>query len=257
MESFGDFFPSDRKVLLGKELDLYNEDMAVAVEYCGLYWHNDKSLQIRDKHYHYNKYIDCLNKRIRLVTIFEDEWSSKKTQICAYLKSIIGKNTTRVYVRNCEVKSINPSMGNNFINSYHIEGVNQSDVFFFGLFLNNELLGVMSFEHELKEDTLSRLCFKSDVSVVGGPSKLFYSAVKELSLKKVVTLSDNRWSLGAVYLQMGFTLESEIPPSYSYVCAGSKKRVARNSIKKTQEAELGKIWDCGMRKWIWKCPTQH
>lgn len=75
----------NNKKLIGQELDIYLPEHKLAIEHNGLYWHSEKFC---DKNYHINKLERCLEKGIRLITIFEDEWKNKKEQV----KSIIVYN---------------------------------------------------------------------------------------------------------------------------------------------------------------------
>lgn len=78
---------NSRKILNGKELDIYIPSKKLAIEYNGLYWHSEE--KGKDKYYHYNKTKLCAEKGIRLITIFEDEFLADKEKVFAKLKSII------------------------------------------------------------------------------------------------------------------------------------------------------------------------
>lgn len=75
---------NDKKVLNGKELDIYIPSKNLAIEYNGLYWHSDKAtLEKNDipnketrmyaKYRHIEKTKLCKEKNIRLIHIFEDD----------------------------------------------------------------------------------------------------------------------------------------------------------------------------------------
>ena len=66
----GKVIRGDRTVLNSYELDFYLPDKNLAFEYNGIYWHSTKH---KEKDYHYNKSIECFNKGIRLVHIYEFE----------------------------------------------------------------------------------------------------------------------------------------------------------------------------------------
>ena len=88
----GECIRNDRSILSGKELDLYYPEKKIAIEFNGDYWH-DENHKPRD--YHYNKFKDCLNSCITLVSIFESEWKLKKIHIKNYLKDLFnGKNNS-------------------------------------------------------------------------------------------------------------------------------------------------------------------
>ena len=62
---------NDRKILDGKELDIYLPDLNIAFEYNGTYWHSNI---FKDENYHNNKIQGCENKNVKLYHIWESEW---------------------------------------------------------------------------------------------------------------------------------------------------------------------------------------
>lgn len=267
-------FNSDYQVLDGQEIDLYNENLKLGIEYCGLFWHCEDSKSPRDKNYHYNKFINCRNNNIDLITIFSDEWENRKEQVKGFLKSKIGANTNRIYARNCKVKIIDLNNAKDFINKYHIQGLKQRPMIAFGIFYNENLLGVMSLNYHHRDSSklaLNRLVFKYDTTIIGGSSKLLKSCIKfakDNNYEKIITWSDNRWSNGNVYYKMKFKLDKELNPDYSYVNlrGDSSIRHSKQSMKKssigcpknvTEKAFLKEkgfsiIWDCGKKRFILK-----
>lgn len=266
-------FKSDYKILDGKELDLYNEDKKLAIEYCGIYWHNENSPEPRDKHYHYKKYKKCKDKGIQLLTIFDDEWNDKQNIIKSIILSKLGVFSKRIYARQCKVKEINKKEFNYFCEIYHAQGKNNLSLVCFGLFYEDELVGVIDLgRHHRKKDkntlVLTRLCFKQNIQIVGGSSKLFKFCLdycRKNKIKNIISWSDNRWSDGSIYKNLGFVVESQLKPDYYYVdLINPKKRISKQSQKKSNtkcpenmtELEwanhkgLSRIWDCGKTRWI-------
>lgn len=239
LNKFNCNFDSNYNILKDHEIDLYDDNLKLGFEYCGLYWHNELSPEPRTRSYHYSKYIKCKEKGIRLITIFEDEWIKRNDQCKNFIKSILNKNSIKLFARKCELKQIEKKDFQEFCDLYHIQGANHLAIVCFGLFHNNELIGGMSFgkHHRNGKDLiLDRLCFKDDVSVIGGSSKLFSACVKwakEKGYSKVVSWSDNRWSAGDVYIKLGFTLDIDGKPDYSYVDLTKKySRRSKQSQKK-------------------------
>jgi predicted GNAT family N-acyltransferase len=259
------------KVIERKEIDIFDPKKNIGIEYCGLRWHNEKSPDPRNKNYHLNKYKLCESEGIKLITIFEDEWMKKQKQCKNYLKSIFGKFKNRIFARKCTVREINKKISNKFYNEYHLFGKPNNTKVSFGIFLLEELIGCASIGYHHRDSsktTINRICFKPDFQIIGGASKLIKNCVnwcKKNGCKKIITWSDNRWSNGNMYKKIGFELEKEIAPDYSYVDSKTKyKRVSKQSRKKnitncpldkTEEQhaiEEGfyKIWDCGKKRWI-------
>lgn len=275
LNSHGFNFKSDYKVLEGKELDLYDEEKKLAIEYCGIYWHNENSPEPRDRNYHHDKYKKCKEKEIRLLTIFDDEWNNKEEIIKSVILSKLGIFSKRIYARQCKIKKIEKKDFNNFCEKYHIQGKNNLSLVRFGLFYENELVGVVDLgRHHRKKDkgtiVLTRLCFKQDIQIVGGSSKLFKRCLeycKQNNIKNILSWSDNRWSYGSVYKKLGFTLDEHLKPDYTYVSLiNPKRRISKQSQKKSAtncppeitELEwantrgLARIWDCGKTRWVFQ-----
>lgn len=270
LNDMGFCFNRNYSVLKNKELDLYDNNQTLAIEYCGLFWHNEKSPEPRCRTYHYNKYLNCLDQKVRLITIFEDEWKNKNSKCCNVLQSILNK-TKKIYARKCEIKEIDKSQAYDFCKQYHLNDNPQSCNIAYGLFYENELVATMILGHHHRKGkdsdsiVLNRLCFKSGIQVIGGASKLFKKCTqwsKNNQYKKIISWSDNRWSQGNVYNALGFTLEKELGPDYSYVnVLKPYKRLSKQSFKSKKFGELtekewadqngyARIWDCGKKRWV-------
>ena len=251
-----------------KEIDIYVESLKFGIEFCGLYWHCENSPYSRGRNSHYDKMNEANKLGINLVTIFEDEWNNRQKQVKGYLLSKLAPPKVKVYARNCEVKEIQKDLAGLFIDQYHIQESSGKAKICLGIFYKDELMGVMtaSPHHRQNNDVavLDRLVFKSEIKILGGASKLLKqlkNIAKSMGFNKIISWSDNRWSQGGVYKSMGFTLETDLPPDYSYVKAN--RRFSKQSMKKSAleqqsgltEKELRRnqgydwIWDCGKKRW--------
>lgn len=77
---------NDRNIISPLELDIYIPDIKMAIEYNGMYWHNDKK---NDNEYHFNKWNKCYSKDIQLITIWEDDFLTDKKRIFKYVNKMI------------------------------------------------------------------------------------------------------------------------------------------------------------------------
>ncbi len=84
----------NRTILEGKELDIYIPEYNLAIEFNGLYWHSEK---YKDKNYHLDKSIRCLEKGIDLLHIWEDEWIFKQDIVKSIILNSIGLITNKLY----------------------------------------------------------------------------------------------------------------------------------------------------------------
>lgn len=272
LNSKGFNFRSDVCILEGKELDLYDADQKLALEYCGLYWHNENSPEPRTRSYHHDKWRRCREKGIQLITIFDDEWNTKGEICKSMILSKLGIFETRIQARRCTTKEISKKEMGDFCEAHHLQGANKLSHVCFGLFHGEELVGVVDLgRHHRKKDNdsvvLTRLCFKTGLQVVGGSGKLFKACTdwcRENGAKKIVSWSDNRYSYGSVYGRLGFNKAGELPPDYCYVnMKNPKRRFSKQSQSKKQancppgmtelqwanSRGLSRIWDCGKARW--------
>jgi hypothetical protein len=207
----GEIIENDRSVLGRKELDAYIPQKKLAFEFDGNYWHSTLK---KDKLYHQNKSIECRNKGVRLVHIFEWEWERKRDKVENLIKSALGIFEKRIYARKCCVCGIEFSVYKEFLESYHLQGSVNSSLRF-GLFLKDELVAVMGFGKSRfgkDEMELQRFCVKGGYSVIGGFSKL----LKHSGVKSCISFVDFAHFNGEGYRKIGFAEVSLTPPSYIY-----------------------------------------
>jgi hypothetical protein len=255
------------------ELDIYIPELKLGIEYCGLYWHSEANTRGNKKTTRHRRKMEAFNSYgIRVITIFEDEWTHRKEQVKNFLNSVLNKQPTRIFARKCTVAEVDKKVAKEFIATHHIQKVHHFKVAH-GLFHEGQLVGVMTGnQHHRKADVfvLQRMCFAGGVLVVGGASKLFQALKRwciAQEIQKLISWSDNRWSEGNVYTKLGFTLESETICDYSYFRDGETSRISKQSLKKTPKERLtGKtesvlreeqgylrIWDCGKKAWTYDC----
>ena len=270
----GELLYNDRQLIQPNEIDIYLPDLNIGFEIDGLYWHNE--INKPDKNYHLNKTIECENKGIRLIHIFEDEWIYKKDIWKSMISNILGKTNIKLYARKCEVKEITDSkIASEFLDQNHIQGKCGSSIKL-GLYCNNELVSLMTFgksrhfvgSHNISKYELLRFCNKLNTTVIGGASKLFNYFIKKYDPESIVSYADRRWSQGNLYEKLGFQLYNESKPNYYYVI--KNKRVYRFNFRKDQlikkyncppnisekqfclEQRWYRIYDCGCLCYLWK-----
>lgn len=86
-----EYYTNDREVLHGLELDIYIPSKQAAIEFNGDYWHSIS--RQTPKKYHFEKFIECYNRGIILVSIFESAWNNSKDQIKNYILDLLDNKT--------------------------------------------------------------------------------------------------------------------------------------------------------------------
>lgn len=253
---------NDRKILNGKEIDLYLPDLKLGIEYHGLYWHSEAQVKTN---YHLEKLQACQERGIQLIQIFEDEWLERSSQVLNFIESKLGINQ-RIFARKCHFGKLNNLKARKFLDDYHIQGSPPSKSYY-GLYYQDELVQIMAFGKHHRQNSndwlLSRMCTKRGYQIIGGASKLLKNAMKSMGVRSVSTFADLRYSEGQVYQAVGFEEVSRLKPDYSYI--KGKNRYSKQSLKKTpEEKETRKtehelrlkqgylrIYDCGKIKYIY------
>jgi len=254
-----------------KEIDIYLPDFNIAFEYNGVYWHHELIEHI-DKNYHYNKFLECQQKDIQLITIFSTFWKSKPNIVKQIIRNKLKLQANSVYARSCNIVLLTSKDIREFLNTNHIQGYTPASIVY-GLSYNNELVAVMTFSKprlgigKLEDNCYELVRFASSKRVVGGAGKLLKAFERDYLPKKLISYSDNEWSVGKLYQSLNFTLDTNIKPSYWYVKPKEERLIHRFNYSKqklvkmgfdpnksekqiTSEIGLLKIWDCGKMKWI-------
>lgn len=269
---------NDRTLIKPLEVDFILDNINVAIELNGNYWHSEIGGN-KDKKYHLNKTKECKKKNYKLIHIFEDEWINKKDIVKSRIKHLLGKSKT-IYARKCKIQKVDSNLKKVFLEKNHIQG-NSVDKIRYGLFYKDELVSLMTFSKERivngnsseeKSWELNRFCSKINLSVVGGFNKLLSHFMKNNSYNKITTYADCRWSGvdsdNTVYSNK-FKFKHISKPSYFYVRKNDyytryhrftyNKHTLLNKFggnKNNTGWELAiqngfdRIWDCGTMKFI-------
>ena len=229
---------SDRKILHGKEIDIYVPSMKIGFEYNGLIWHTEK--YGKDKNYHLNKTIECNKEGVKLYHIFEDEYHNSKDIVLAKIKHILKKDydLPKIYARKCTVQVINSSVAKDFLNKFHIQGFVSSNIYL-GCYHENNLIAVMSFSIKFGDCELNRFATNYHFRCIGVGGKLFNYFIKNYNYDIIKSFADRRWTLDSgnnLYINIGFKLTEVLKPDYSYYnCSyGRYKRIHKFSLRKNK-----------------------
>ena len=167
--------------------------------------------------------------------ITEDRWHTQRTMMEARLLAHL-EVFTPVYARNCEVRRIEKAEAAAFLADTHSYG-DAACRYRYGLFLKRftggkahmgaasartgDLVAVATFSNARKwqkgEKTIrsyewTRYASLPGVRINGGMSKLLKAFIKDASPDDIMSYADLEWSEGAVYDQLGFSLEGKKAP---------------------------------------------
>ncbi len=243
------------------EIDIYLPELKIGFEFNGLYWHSEK---FKEMNYHIDKTNYFRDKGIRIIHIWEDDWTFSSDIIKSQINNLLNLNSQRIFARKCVVKEVAVKTARRFLDNNHIQGF-VSSAFKIGLYHGEELVSIMTFDSfegrkKMEEGgyNLNRFCNKLNTNVVGGASKLLNNFIREYDAKRIVSYADKDWSIGQLYYTLGFNNISESKPDYKYII--DNKRVHKSRYKKsnlktilTESEQMKKdgflkVYDCGKIK---------
>ena len=266
------------KVLDGKEIDIFFEDLGFGVEYNGSAYHASLNSIYKDlpKTYHRDKFLSAKSKGIHLISIFDVDWCDKLKNHLVELFS----SKTRIYARDCIVKTITKKEANDFCETNHLQGWQRLSSICYGLFYGDELVSVMTFGKLRNRKTndgqfeLHRYAIKHGVYVVGGAEKLFKAFTRNNGFDEIVSYSNNDLFLGTVYDRLGFKYDGQASIRYYWFLGQQQLKREECQLKHLkvkypklyEEAQsvsgkedyimtkLGarKVYRCGNTRWIYK-----
>jgi len=250
----------------GLEIDIYLPNLKLGFEFNGLYFHSEK---FKENNYHLNKTKHFGERGIRIIHIWEDNWSFSREIIESQIKSWLGLTSNKIYARKCEVREISDSkLARKFLDDNHIQGFTSSSIKI-GLYYENELVSLMVFDQYEGRNkmglggwNLSRFCNKRNIVVIGGFSKLLDFFIKKWKPNRVISYADRDWSVGDVYEKFGFININDSEPDYKYIV--NNRRIHKSRFKKDNlkledksliteskymdDLNIQRIWDCGKIK---------
>jgi hypothetical protein len=257
---------NNRKLIAPQEVDFLIEDQ-LAIEFNGLYWHSEIAGK-KPRLYHQQKMRACAAKNIRLITIWDDEWT-EKSQVCqSVILSLLNKNK-KIPARKCTLYTVPNSEIKPFLNQNHLQGHSNASVNIV-LKYQDQIVCAMTFAksryNKKTQWELLRAASLMGCSVQGGMSKLWSYFVQNQQPESVVSYCDRRWFTGELYQHLGFTQTVTGLPTYWYT--NYKQRFHRSGFTKKslvsrgsdpclsewaimQSAQWDRVWDCGQDTWIW------
>ena len=227
-----------------------------------------------------NRYNKCVEKGYKYIQVFEDEYKDNLDIVLSKIKHQLGveENISKIPGRKCIIKQITKDDAEVFLNENHIQGFVGSTVHI-GAFYNEKLIGVMSFLDEHNGYwNLTRFASLNGYICQGVGGKLFKYFIKNHNPKLIRSFADKRWTANVnnnIYIKLGFKYEYSTKPGYHYCNGVSYKRVRRERFRKqiliskhnlssdmtelemAHELGYGRIWDCGLFKYVWTNPDNE
>lgn len=200
-----------RAIISPKELDLYLPARSLAIEMDGVYWHQHETepdLKLKR----------CNALDVTLIHITDISWQQKKPIWKSIILSKLGL-TDRIYARKCKVVELTSAEQKVFFTENHFQGYQPGRVAYglkYGEIIVAAALFAIPRYNAIADWELLRYANLLNTTVVGGMSKLISAFVNDHKPNAIVSYAKKEYSEGNCYKQIGFVLESEGEPGYSY-----------------------------------------
>lgn len=192
---------SNKKILNGKEIDIFYPDKKIAIEYCGAKYHSSHlanewkygTLEVSED-YHYQKWLGCKNKGIDLITIFDDEWNIKFYRKIA-IKSLLYKfdiYKNIVKIEDCQIIKIHDSkIIYNFLRNNCLDRFNDYNEAYCIMY-KNTIISMFCFNDKENHYDI-RYCNDKDYRILDGFSVLLKKFQFEYPHKDILYSVNRNW----------------------------------------------------------------
>lgn len=244
VKSLGYNVSHERKILDGKEIDIFVSEKNIGIEYNGSVVHASLGNPFRNKSkmYHRDKFLLAKEKGIHLVSVFDVDWYNNQERLKSYVASLV-LPSVKISVADCEVRKVDYSVAYNFVDMFCLQKPNKAVMKInYGLYYNDELYMLMSFGYirlQFKKEgyyELHRYCFRYGYEIKGGEQLLLSAFERDYKPKYLLAYSNNDYFNGLVYPNLGFTeILQSIPRYYWYK---NKKEMTREKCQLKRLKEL-------------------
>lgn len=255
-----------RNVIEGYELDFYFPDYNLAIEFNDNASHNSTHPYfgyVKDKNYHYLKSKLCEEKGIRLIHIYEYEWTNERQRpiLENIVKGALGLNKT-IYARKCNIVVKSSKEMRNFFDKNNIQGFRPGK-FAICLEYNGEivmsyLFGSAFFGKGKYEYEVIRGATVLGYNVVGGASKIWKYFIENYNPSSCVYYVDYNYFNGNSMRSlpnMEF-IKTQISFKNYFVETGEVKNRNPHQHREIQrlykDGKVLKIYNAGTKVYVWK-----
>ena len=203
--------------------DIFLPDINLIIEVDGLYWHSEANIGT-DRHKSFKKKNLYDSLGYKSIFIRDYEILSKTLMMKEKIKYIISdKDNVRIRASKVNVKIIPWNQVDFFLKKYHFMGSGERCEIRYGLFEDDNLIGVATFKGERTgnirtEDleTVELIRFATSKKIMGGLSKVIKFMIQnQPEITQVITYADRRFSQknNNLYTNNGFVLHDSNPRS--------------------------------------------
>lgn len=230
------------------EIDIYLPDYNLGIEVNPVSTHSVDvgKLGLSSKTYHQEKSLLAEEKGVGLIQFYDiDYHDARRFEVFKEQLQSLVSNKIKIGARKCNVQPIGAKICNQFLNKYHFQGMERSSSARYGLYHGDNLVGVLTLgksRYTKDEFEIVRYCMDPNVIVMGGFSKLFKYALKDIKAgSKIVSYMDLNKRLRAsnVYEKHGFQFDGLTKPDYVWVKRYGTETLSRYNTAKSKLVSEG------------------
>lgn len=201
---------NSRSIIPPLELDIYLPEYNLAIEYNGLYWHSNNFK--KDIYYHYNKWKQCKEKGIKLLSIWEDDWNYKQELV----KKLIYENIYHNVIQQADstmfsIVTIPTDIAQQFYMEHSIENFTDGKTYIGIIDNHNDLHAVITYSIIENALTIDNYCtINNYVDYLSLMMNHLISIAYDNHCTIIIAQSRNDYHDGAVYVNNGFRLNNSI-----------------------------------------------
>lgn len=249
--------------------DCFLPDLNILIECQGDYWHSLPDRIKKDERK--ANYIHKFYERMRLVYFWESAFKQPGL-VMTELEAITGKSikAANFELSDVRIAAVDRDEARALLEKYHYSGTCGNNSVRYGVFLNDQLIGVCSFGQVTRLESikdlgvdsgqymeLTRLCIKPGYNKHNLVSMLLGKSLRSLrmsnrDLRAIVTFADNTYGHdGTVYRAANFLEAGTSPPSYWYVDIGGwaiHKKTVWDKAKARGLSEEDYAAECGYQR---------
>lgn len=204
---------NNRKILHGKELDIYIPSKRLAIEFNGTYWH---SIIYKDEYYHQDKLMTCLKHGIRLIHIYEYEWieENSRAKIENLLKTVLGTQLKELNADSLQVRPIDISEAQEFCKHNSLSSDTNGTIAIGGYY-DTELIEVLLLNklEDTEEYELINVGTKLGYNITNGLNTLWNFAKDTYGIAQAIYyLNPEKYNWGE-YSKLGYEALDLTPPN--------------------------------------------
>lgn len=247
-----------RRIIPPLELDIFLPEFNIAIEHCGIYWHSSKH---KASDYHLHKLQKCVDKGVRLITLFEDEWTFNRKVVERVLFTILDRSQLLTddfeSVNDCDIQP-----ATQFVNDFSLDTTSCDKVI--GLQQDNVLHAIIDYTVQNNVILINKVVSKVRILTIDAGLQHLQQLYPHCTTFEWVV--DSRWDDGKLCTQSGFVLDSILPPDFYWVkgltrhhhtmfTPDTTHNTPVSDTRKKGQPTWYHLFDCGKQKWTRDCAS--